>query len=163
MSIKRSPVPDEIWDAMKTEYITAEHTSYRQLEKKYGVSLYQIQKRGRSDGWQELRDTFKTQGMQKTLDKISDFKAEQNAKAFKVANKALEKLEKSIDAIKNSDTKSLKNITSALKDLKEIGVFRAELDRAEQEARIRKLQKDAEEEHTDTDITITFEEEGYAD
>ena len=50
-------------------------------------------------------------------------------------------------------------MTGAIKDLKEIGVFRSDMDRLEQQARINKLRKDAEEEQKDTSITVTFEDE----
>ena len=42
------------------------------------------------------------------------------------------------------DTQALKQIASTLRDLKEIKVFTAELDRQEQEARIRKLQRETQ-------------------
>jgi hypothetical protein len=74
----------------------------------------------------------------------------------------MDKLEECIEQINPEDeyaTKNLKSITSAIKDLKEIGVFRSALDEQEQKARIKKLQKDAEEEEKDTTITVTFEGE----
>jgi hypothetical protein len=76
-----------------------------------------------------------------------------------VANKLLDKIEKAVDAVPDADTGAIKQLTSAIKDLKEIGVFRADLDRREQEARIKKLQKESEEEQKDTTITVTFEGE----
>jgi hypothetical protein len=55
------------------------------------------------------------------------------------------------------DRAGLKQLSSILKDLKEIGIFRSELDRREQEARIDKLRKDAEEESKDATIKVVFE------
>lgn len=62
------------------------------------------------------------------------------------------------------DRAGLRQLSAVLKDLKEIGIFRSELDRREQEARINKLRKDAEDEQTDDTIEVTFGEdvEGYA-
>ena len=59
------------------------------------------------------------------------------------------------------DRAGLKQLSAILKDLREIGIFRSELDKKEQEARIKKLQKEAEEEQTDMDVTITFKGDGY--
>jgi hypothetical protein len=82
-----------------------------------------------------------------------------------VANKLLEKIEKAVDAVPDADTQSIKQLTGAIKDLKEIGVFRADLDRQEQMARIKKLQKESEEEQKDTTITVVFDDgmDEYAD
>lgn len=55
------------------------------------------------------------------------------------------------------DRQGLKQLSSILRDLREIGIFRSELDKREQEARIEKLRKDVEEEQKDTTITVTFE------
>lgn len=54
------------------------------------------------------------------------------------------------------DRQGLKQLSSILRDLREIGIFRSELDKREQEARIEKLRKDVEEEKQDTTITVTF-------
>ena len=54
------------------------------------------------------------------------------------------------------DRQGLKQLSSILRDLREIGIFRSELDKREQEARIEKLRKDVEEEKQDTNITVTF-------
>ena len=63
------------------------------------------------------------------------------------------------------DRQGLKQIASALKDIKEVQMLKSELDRQEQEARIAKLQKEAEaEEKKDNTIIIQFSEgsEEYA-
>ena len=54
------------------------------------------------------------------------------------------------------DSQSLKHFTSALKDLKDIKGIKSDIDLREQEARIAKLQKDAQEEAQDKSITIVF-------
>lgn len=54
------------------------------------------------------------------------------------------------------DTQSLKQLTSALKDLKEIKGYKSAADMREQEARIKKLQREAEQEDTNTEVVITF-------
>ena len=57
------------------------------------------------------------------------------------------------------DRAGLKQLSSILRDLREIGIFRSELDKREQEARIDKLRKDVEEEQKDTTITVIIDDE----
>ena len=153
----KSIIPEEIWEKIKTEYISSDSSSYRQLEKKYGVSYAKIQGRAYKENWKSERDEFLSNRLNKSLDLLSTHQAEECAKAFMVANKLLEKIEKAVDAVEDADTGAIKQLTSAIKDLKEIGVFRADLDKQEQMARIKKLQKESEEEQKDTTITVVFE------
>lgn len=156
MSRKSSDIPENLWNAMRTEYISSDNSSYRQLEARYGVSFNKIRRRSLDEDWQGKREEFKTNRANKSLDLVADFQAEQCAKAFMVANKLLDKAAEAADKILAIDTESLRRLTGVLKDLKEIGIFRADLDRAEQMARIKKLQKEAEEEQKDATITVQF-------
>ena len=158
MSRKNSDIPENVWNAMRTEYISSDNSSYRQLEAKYGVSFNKIRRRSLDEDWQGKREEFKTNRANKSLDLVADFQATECAKAFMVAGKLLDKISESVDAIISADTESIKRLTGALKDLKEIGVFKADLDRLEQQARIKKLQKESEEEQKDTTITVVFDD-----
>ena len=180
------------WQAIKTEYITTD-TSYRKLAEKYGVSTTQICNVGRDEKWVEQREQFLNKTTAKTLEKISNKKADKMARIDDLADKLLEKLEQAIEELdlqlyKHTDkTKTieynndrrpdkptketiheeekllevksivdrqgLKQIASALKDIKEVKMLRSELDRQEQEARIANLRKQAEKDDTDdTDV-----------
>ena len=154
---KHSDIPENVWNAMRTEYISSDNSSYRQLEAKYGVSFNKIRKRSLEEDWQGKREEFKTNRANKSLDLVADFQATECAKAFMVANKLLAKIEKAVEAIPDADTSAIKQLTGAIKDLKEIGVFRADLDKQEQMARIKKLQKESEDEQKDTNITVVIE------
>lgn len=57
------------------------------------------------------------------------------------------------------DRAGLRQLSAVLKDLKEIGIFRSELDRREQEARINKLRKDAGDEQTDNTVEVIMGED----
>ena len=73
--------------------------------------------------------------------------------------------EKIAEVISIIDRNGLKQIASALKDIKEVQMLKSELDRQEQEAKIAKLRKEAEaEEKKDNTIVIQFAEgsEEYA-
>ena len=54
------------------------------------------------------------------------------------------------------DRQGLKQIASALKDIKEVKMLRSELDRQEQEARIKKLQSEVESGDKDQNIHVTI-------
>ena len=160
-------ITEDVWEKIKNEYITTD-ISIRGLEKKYGIPFTRLRARIEAEGWKNAKDECKSKIAQKSIDLLVEHKAEEVTKAFRIANSAMDKLSECIEQIDASDidaTRKLKNITSAIKDLKEIGVFRSALDEAEQKARIRKLQKDAEEESKDISINISFEEgmDEYAD
>ena len=65
--------------------------------------------------------------------------------------------EKLIEVASIIDRQGLKQIAAALKDIKEVQMLKSELDRREQEARIAKLQKEAEKEEQNQDVMITIE------
>lgn len=165
---KLMEVPEEVWEQMRFEYISTD-ISLRGIQKKYGVPYNQTRTRCINEQWNELREACKEKSTQKSIELISDHQAAECARAFTIANKVLDKLEEVVDKInpEKSETsdvlKDIKTATSAIKDLKEIGIFRAELDRQEQMARINKLRKDAEEEDKDMEIVVKFSEDGYGD
>ena len=133
------------WQAIKTEYITTD-TSYRKLAQKYGVSPTQICNVGRDEKWVEQREQFLSKTTAKTLEKISQQKANRAAKIHSVADKLLLKIEAIVESGELLDTKGIRALTAAVKDLKEIQSVRTELDEKEQEARIANLRKQADKE-----------------
>lgn len=186
----RIDVSEKEWEKIKTEYVTTD-ISYRKLAEKYGMAYGRLQTRGFNEKWQEARTEYKENLFNKSVDLICDAQAERIARAVRIGDKMLEKVEESLEEIdmmlcKHTETikgmekvdghlaevtrseedffkkkvaidrAGLKQLSAVLKDLREIGIFRSELDRKEQEARINKLRKDAEEEQKDTTITVTF-------
>ena len=133
------------WLAIKTEYITTD-TSYRKLAQKYGVSVTQICNVGREEKWVEQREQFLNKTTAKTIEKISQQEANRAARIHSVADKLLNKIEAMVDAEDLLDSKGIRALTAAVKDLKEIQSVRSELDKQEQEARIANLRKAADKE-----------------
>lgn len=78
-----------------------------------------------------------------------------------IADKLLDKIEKAVDNFEMvdlmTDRTALKQITGALKDIKEIQMIKSVGDMREQEARIKNLEKQAETDTNDTDIQIVME------
>ena len=144
------------WKRIKAEYI-AGGTSYRKLAQKYNVSFTTLTRTAQREKWVELRQQADDITTTKIVDVVSDEAADKAVNIIDVANKLLGKIEEIIDTTTISNTQSLKNITSALKDLKDIKGYKSDADMREQEARIAKLRKEAErEDDTVNEIEIVF-------
>lgn len=130
------------WTAIKTEYVT-EKTSYRKLAEKHNVSYTEISKHGREENWKEERENFLAKTYSKTLDVLIKGQEKRIKRLQTITDKILNKIEKSVDIMDEADLQSYRQLTSALKDIKEIQMLKSEADMREQEARINKLNRDA--------------------
>ena len=136
------------WQAIKTEYITTD-TSYRKLSQKYGIHYKVISDRGKDEKWVELRSQYRDKTLTDTLKKISQQESNRAARIHNVADKLLNKIEAMVDSGRPLDTKAIRALTAAVKDLKEIQSVKSDLDKQEQEARIANLRKQANPEQLD--------------
>lgn len=155
----RVQISEDTWQKIRNEYTTTD-ISIRGIQKKYGIPYNRIRDRADREGWNNDREGFRNKINQKSIDLLVEHKVEECTRAFRVANKILDKIEAIVETIDETSPDALRDIksaTSSIKDLKEIGFFRAELDKQEQIARISKLRKDAEDEKTDTSINVVFE------
>lgn len=146
------------YSKLKKEYLRSD-ISQRDLAQKYDVSYGTLRKVAAKEQWTELRNKARTKADEKFIDAISDKEAQEAVDIVSVADKLLGKISKMLEeGVYN--TQNIKNLTSALKDLKEIKGFKSEADIREQEARIAKLLKDTEgASETDTTVVIRFEED----
>lgn len=144
------------WQAIKTEYITTD-TSYRKLAQKYGVNVTNIAKKASAEGWVEQRKQYANDTQAKTIAKISRQEANRAAKIHSVADKLLAKIEAMVESERPLDTKGIRALTAAVKDLKEIQSVRTDLDRQEQEARIANLRKQADKDDSSAAPTLVVE------
>ena len=137
------------WNKIKTEYLTSD-TSYRKLAQKYGVNATTIAKKASKEDWVSQRQQQANRTLSKTLTAVSNRQVNRAARLQKVADKLLNKIEAAVDDYNMEvllvDRQSLRQITGALKDIKDIQMIRSEADLREQEARITKLLKEAERE-----------------
>ena len=142
------------WNKLKAEYISG-GTSYRKLAEKYGVSRSKLQAIATREKWVDLQSQAKAKTESKIVDSISDQEAKKAIDIIDVADKLLEKIGTLADMVGDAD--SIKKLTSAIKDLKDIKGIKSEADIREQEARIAKLQKETqEEENGTTEFRVTF-------
>lgn len=142
------------WKRIKAEYI-AGGTSYRKLVEKYGVKLSALRSVAEREKWVELKAQAQHKTDTKIVDTVSKIEADNATKIIEVADKLLDKISGLIDKV--HDTKGIKNISSALKDIKEIKGVKSSADMREQEARIKKLQKEAEQEESFSAPTLVVE------
>ena len=145
------------WQKIKAEY-AAGGISLRKLSEKYGVSFSTIQKKSMEEKWGDLRKKSRRKTEEKIIDTVSSMEAEKATDIIDVADKLLGKIYEMLDTDVPYNTQNIKNLTSALKDLKEIKGFKSEADMREQEARIAKLQKEAEDDSKgDNEIKVIIE------
>ena len=137
------------WNKIRTEYLTSD-TSYRKRAQKYGVNAITIAKKASKEGWVSQRQQQANRTLSKTLTAVSNRQVNRATRLQEVADKLLNKIEAAVDDYNMEvllvDRQSLRQITGALKDIKDIQMIRSEADLREQEARIAKLLKEAEHE-----------------
>ena len=153
------------WKKLKAEYI-AGGTSYRKLAEKYKVPRSNIERRAKAERWAELRGQAEAKAEAKMVETISRNHAKNADKIIFVADKLLDKIGETIEQMDVMDTQSIKHLSSALKDLRDIKGYKSEADIREQEARIAKLQKDAQAEEKDSNeikVIIGDEAEDYSE
>lgn len=146
------------WNAIKTEYITDESTSYRKLAEKYGVPLGTIFKRAKREKWIELRQQSQDKMVAKTVAKIENAQIDRLTRIHSITDKALDKLEYALENVDALDTYAFRQIIASIKDIKEIQMLKSAVDLREQEARIRNLERQAESDDRNLNaVTVTIE------
>jgi len=146
-------------DKAKHDYI-AGLGSYRALAAKYGISLKTLSMTAKAEGWVELRRQTRLKAATKVMDAVSDRDAAVQISIYDVADRLLGKIDSM--AGKELTAKMIRELTAALKDIKDIKHLRSELDIQEQQARIDKLRKEAErsEQDSGTELVVTIEDGG---
>ena len=145
------------WSKIKTEYITTD-TSYRKLAQKYGLDQATIAQRGKKEDWVGIRKRKAIETQAKIIDAVEDRKVDRATRLQSVADKLLDRVEALVETgdLVLMNSQAMKNISGVLKDIKEIQMIKSDADMREQEARIKKLKKEAEQEDTNTEVVITF-------
>lgn len=130
------------WNKIKAEYI-AGGTSYRKLAQKHGVSFNTLSGVAIREEWAKLKKQAQNKGTTKMVNTIAKDISKNAVKINDVADKLLDKIVDLLEALEVADSQTIKQCTSALKDIKDIKGLKSDIDIREQEARIDKLRKDA--------------------
>ena len=144
------------WQKIKTEYITTD-TSYRKLADKYGIDQATISRRAKKEDWVSKRQHHADKTQAKILTADTKKKVDRAARLMTVADKLLRKVEMYVEGDDLISPTSAKNLSDALKNIKEVCMVKSIEDIEEQKARIAKLQKEAEKEEQNHDVTIVIE------
>lgn len=145
------------WNKLKAEYI-AGGTSYRKLAKKYGVSFSSVRFKAEQEKWTDLKAQAQHSANTRIVESIVEDSTKNAVSIDNVADQLLAKITDMLGQ-QGLNTQSVKHLTSALKDIRDIKGIKTELDKKEQEARINKLIKEAEDEKKDNNINVTFSNE----
>ena len=143
------------WEKIKAEYLTTE-TSYRKLAVKYGVNATTIAKKASKEGWQSQRQQQASITLSKMLEADTQQKVDRAARLMTVADKLLEKVEQCMDTDLAMTASAIKNLSDAIRNIKDTHMIRTEEDVEEQKARIAKLRKEAEGEDDDNEIQVVI-------
>ena len=158
---------DKDWVKIKTEYVTT-NTTYAKLSRKYHVGTNALSLHAQAENWREEREAFRKKTVEKKINVASEKQVKRYERLQNICDSLLDKIEKSIEALTESeclvDKTVYRNISGALKDIKEIQSLKGELDIQEQRARIAKLQKEAEDEdNSNTEVIVRFEGDNIDD
>ena len=145
------------WNRIRKDYIAGKG-SYRELAKKYGAPMRTLAAKARAEDWVGLRE----QACNKAATNTADLVATANGKVDTSLQAAAAALAaKALEGIQNTnpeEARTLKAYSGVLRDLKEVLNIRPELDIKEQEARIEKLRREAQEaiEDKTREVSVTF-------
>ena len=145
------------WKKIEAEYITTE-TSYRKLAQKYGLNQATIAQKAKAEDWVGKRKQQASTAQALILEKDITKKVDRATRLKTVADKLLDRVENIVAQDDHLTASAIKNLSDALKNIKEAQMIRTQEDIDEQKARIAKLQMEAQKADNDkSSITITLE------
>ena len=133
------------WKKIEAEYITTE-TSYRKLAQKYGLNQATIAQKAKAEDWVGKRKQQASTAQALILEKDITKKVDRATRLKTVADKLLDKVEALVADDDYLTASAIKNLSDALKNIKEAQMIRTQEDIEEQKARIAKLQKEVQKE-----------------
>lgn len=127
------------WKKMKAEYIAGD-ISYRELAKKYCVPFGTLRKVAAREQWAQKRAQARAKADTILIDKVGAAEGKKASDIIDVADKLLDKITELIESAP-LESQAIRQLTSALKDLREIKGIKTEADIREQNARIKNLER----------------------
>lgn len=151
------------WRKLRAEYLRG-GISVRALAEKHGVPYGTLRKVAQKEKWTAARTKSGAMAVARDVETA----ARRNTKKEDIFNTIADKLLESIaeglaDGSLSLHGKGIRDITGALKDLKDIKGLKSEIDLQEQLARIEKLRHDTQaEKHADVQVVISTDLEEYS-
>ena len=127
------------WSKIKNEYVSDSSMSYRKLAEKYGVSRAVIGEKAKKEGWRALRQAASERAEAKLLENVGEENARINGKFYEAIDLLLQEACKYLRAPGQLRAVDIKDMSSALKNIKDLKGIKSELDLEEQRARINAL------------------------
>ena len=140
------------WNEIKAEYISTK-IGYRELAKKNGLSFSRLQRRATGEKWPELRRQLCGGGTEDAGSGGDRARRVQN-----VADLLLDKIALTIENMDGSSNRAVKDVSDSLKIVRDIMGVKSDYDLREQELRLAKLRREAEDScNTDRPVVVRFE------
>lgn len=143
------------WKKIKAEYIRG-GISQQSLADKYGVSISTLTKHAMAEKWKDLRKEIGKKTDEKITEVISSQEAAKEYTIQGIADDLLKHIAENINLLATNAT-SCKDITVAIKNLRDIKGDKTERDIREQEAKIKLLERQANADNVDNNITVSIE------
>ena len=144
------------WAKIEAEYITTD-TSYRKLADKYNVDQATIARKAKKEDWVSKRQQHISTTQAKVLAADVQQKVDRASRLKNVADKLLDRVEDIVEYDQHLTASAIKNLSDALKNIKEAQMIRSAEDIEEQQARIAKLKKEVQDDDKSKTITVTLE------
>jgi tRNA-dihydrouridine synthase len=144
------------WAKIEAEYITTD-TSYRKLADKYNVDQATIARKAKKEDWVSKRQHHISTTQAKVLAADAQQKVDRASRLKSVADKLLDRVEDIVEYDQRLTASAIKNLSDALKNIKEAQMIRTAEDIEEQQARIAKLKKEVQDEDKSKAITVVLE------
>jgi tRNA-dihydrouridine synthase len=144
------------WAKIEAEYITTD-TSYRKLAEKFGIDQATIARKAKREDWISKRQQHISTTQAKIIAADAQQKVDRASRLKSVADKLLDRVEDIVEYDQHLTASAIKNISDALKNIKEAQMIRTAEDIEEQQARIAKLKKEVQDDDKTKTITVTLE------
>jgi len=135
------------------------------LARDYGLSPSTISDKAKRYNWIGLAEVISDKTEQRIAEKLIAQKSDLGLKVYHAVDMLVGKITEGIKVVDKRDSTKIRAYMAALKDAKDMGFYRSDMDTAEQLARIKKLEKEASTEAQDNTITVVLSDEvsEYAD
>ena len=143
------------WNKIKSEYV-AGGTSYGKLAAKYDVPFSNLKNIAIKEQWTQLREQARNRTDTKLVENIGKQNAKIDDKYFKLVDMLLDKAEELIVTTPIWQPTTLKELATTMKYLKDCKGVKSDADFREQEARIAKLRKEAEDDDATNEVEVVF-------
>jgi tRNA-dihydrouridine synthase len=144
------------WAKIEAEYITTD-TSYRKLADKYNVDQATIARKAKKEDWVSKRQQHISTTQAKVLAADTQQKVDRASRLKSVADKLLDRVEDIVENDPHLTASAIKNLSEAMRNIKDTQMIRTAEDIEEQQARIAKLRKEVQDDDKSKAITVVLE------